>query len=122
MFKKNISAVASAPWKYWDLNRANTLYTVESEEYCDNLKDPQLTYFGFLHHPKEEENDRLAKEFIRKLDREFDFVLVQDRMVESLVVLRRKLRWRFEDLALGVNNVNREKVRNNAKYKIVISG
>ncbi|XP_064615666.1 galactose-3-O-sulfotransferase 2-like [Liolophura sinensis] len=115
-FKKTITAENKVetylknPAKYDNIGiMANRSYT----------KNPQASYLGL----KRWDFDSMMKidEFISSVDRDFPLVMILERLDESLVFLRRILKWPMKDIIYSINNVNRHKpqLRFNPRQKYI---
>lgn len=65
--------------------------------------------FGFPKSLFKDFNSHKTQEYLKKLDEEFDVVLVNEYMEESFVLLRRILNWKVRDIIFLILNKNREK-------------
>ncbi|KAK3802429.1 hypothetical protein RRG08_017614 [Elysia crispata] len=81
-----------------------------SNSYINNRMSVDL---GFQLNSFEESkrNNTKIKEFLKKVQRQFDVVLVSDYFDESLVLMRRILRWAMKDIVYLKVNVGEEQTR-----------
>ncbi|XP_064614955.1 galactosylceramide sulfotransferase-like isoform X2 [Liolophura sinensis] len=71
--------------------------------------NPQTYYYGL--DDRDRTNPTAIKEFISKIQREFDFIIVLERLDESLLLLKRKLCWKLTDILYIRKNTNRSNPR-----------
>ncbi|XP_033104537.1 galactose-3-O-sulfotransferase 2-like isoform X2 [Anneissia japonica] len=67
--------------------------------------------------PGECSNELLVNYTIRKLDNEFDFVMITEMFDESLLVLKKKLCWKFHDILYLRRNQRSERISLNEKLR-----
>ncbi|XP_012562287.2 galactosylceramide sulfotransferase isoform X1 [Hydra vulgaris] len=93
--------------------------TKKYEPIFDLIKNPQLYDLGF---EKKDYKTKLDLKFlIREIDEQFDFVLVNEYMDESLVLLQRKLCWQLSDVIYLKQRVrkNRQPISEKTKKDIL---
>lgn len=69
------------------------LDTTHIKTFTRNLQSADL---GLEH--KHFDNDELIGNFVKQIEKEFDFILVLERLTESLVLMKRKFCWTMQDI------------------------
>lgn len=116
----------SAAYYYRDVFSVKYLSQIPQEHFIKNLVNYPDRYetsffsrtrnsmaedFGFSSYVKQ--NDRqLLEQYLQKLESEFSFVLVTERFDESLVLMRRLLRWSLADIVYLPSNAHAHKIAN----------
>ncbi|XP_064615665.1 galactose-3-O-sulfotransferase 2-like [Liolophura sinensis] len=70
-------------------------------------KNPQSSFLGLRR--RDFDNEGKIQELISSIDRDFPVVLILERLDESLILLRRVLKWPMKDIIYSVENVNSAK-------------
>lgn len=70
-------------------------------------KNPQSSYLGLKRW--DFDNNTKIDEFISTVNRDFQLVMILERLDESLVFLRRILKWPMKDVIYSIKNVNHDK-------------
>ena len=78
------------------------------------LYHPQLIFFGkptyLIRFTQKKKIERLVKAWLGEIDRDFDHILIMERMNESLAIMTIKFCWKIEDVVnLKLNTGNYEK-------------
>ncbi|XP_075251813.1 galactose-3-O-sulfotransferase 2-like [Convolutriloba macropyga] len=73
-------------------------------------KNVQAYNFGYNDTEKLEEKDRMENLFVKKLENEFDLMLITDYMNESLVLLKEHFCWNLKDVLSTFKNEKRRSV------------
>lgn len=82
----------------------------ENEDVTFSFTNNRMAFeFGFPSHLFKNFNATEATNYLQKLDKEFDVVLVNEYMDESVVLLRRILNWNVRDILFLTLNKNRRK-------------
>lgn len=82
----------------------------ENEDVKFSFTNNRMAFeFGFPSHLFKDFNATEVKSYLQKLDKEFDVVLINEYMDESVVLLRRILNWNVSDILFITLNKSRKK-------------
>lgn len=82
----------------------------ESKDIRFSFTNNRMAYeFGFPSRLFKNYNSKQTQEYLKKLDKEFDVVIVNEYMEESVVLLRRILNWKVKDILYLTINENERK-------------
>lgn len=85
-------------------------YLYESKDIRFSFTNNRMAYeFGFPSRLFKNYNSKQTQEYLKKLDKEFDVVIVNEYMEESVVLLRRILNWKVKDILYLTINENERK-------------
>lgn len=85
-------------------------YLYESKDIRFSFTNNRMAYeFGFPSRLFKNFNSKQTQEYLKKLDKEFDVVIVNEYMEESVVLLRRILNWKVKDILYLTVNENERK-------------